>query len=153
MYCSECGAESAKGLKFCKSCGARIAGGDQDVRNSVAKTFATAAVLTGAFGLIGFAVIIKELLASGAKDSFILLIAALYIGGLLAVVYTIIRQVLKLIGFRDDDRKSKSDIHSTNDTAPVLSPPVTRQLNEHREPASVVEETTRNLEKVPAEKG
>lgn len=153
MFCSECGAESAKGLKYCKSCGARIAGGDQDVRNSVAKTFATAAVLTGAFGLIGFAIIIKELLASGQGSSFILLISTLYIGGLLAVVYTIIRQVLKLIGIRDEGRVSRGDVHSTNDAAPEFAPAVTRQLDEHREPASVIEETTRNLEKVPADRG
>lgn len=152
MYCSACGAESAKGLKYCKSCGARIMTDNLDVQSSVAKTFAYAAVFTGAFGLIAFAVIIKELLASGAKDSFILLIAALYLGSLLAIIYTITRQVLKLIGYRPAEAAA-DEIHRTSDDdpAPAFKPAVTRQLDEFREPASVTDETTRNLEKIPAQ--
>ncbi|QQS40065.1 MAG: zinc ribbon domain-containing protein [Acidobacteriota bacterium] len=148
MYCSTCGTESAKGLKYCKSCGARIVTDSLDVQHSVAKTFAYAAVFAGAFGLIAFAVILKELLASGAKDSFVLLIAGLYLGSLIAIIYTITRQVLKLIGVSGG--KPEEEVHSTSD-APAFSPAVTRQLDEFREPASVTDETTRNLEKVPAE--
>ena len=152
MYCSACGAESAKGLKYCKSCGARIMTDNLDVQSSVAKTFAYAAVFTGAFGLIAFAVILKELLASGAKDSFILLIAGLYLGSLFAIIYTITRQVLKLIGYRPV-KAAEDEIHRTSDddAVPAFKPAVTARLEEHKEPASVIENTTRNLEKVPVD--
>ena len=149
MFCSVCGTESGKGLKYCKSCGARMAGDVSDVRASVAKTFSLAAVFTGAFGLIAFAIIIKELLASGAKDSFVLLIASLYLGSLLGIIYMIVRQVFKLIGFAPDQRDAGG---ADEQPVPLFKPAETARLEPHREPASVVETTTRNLAEVPVER-
>jgi len=148
MFCSTCGTESAKGLKYCKSCGARMAGDVSDVRASVAKTFSLAAVFTGAFGLIAFAIIIKELIAFGARESFVLLIATLYLGSLLGIIYMIVRQVFKLIGFAPGREESSTD----EQPVPLFQPADTARLEPHREPASVVETTTRNLSEVPVER-
>lgn len=149
MFCSVCGSESAKGLKYCKSCGARMGGDVSDVRASVAKTFSLAAVFTGAFGLIAFAIIIKELLAFGSQPSFVLLIATLYLGSLLGIIYMIVRQVFKLIGFAPDQH----DVSAADEQrVPLFKPADTARLEPHREPASVVETTTRNLSEVPVER-
>lgn len=146
MYCSVCGTQSAQGLKFCKSCGARMAGDNSDVRNSVAKTFSLSAVFLAAFGMIAFAVIVKELLASGAQSSFILLISTLYLGSLGAIIYMIVRQVFKLIGVATDERPVDDN------SVPVFRPAEAARLVEHREPASVVENTTRDLSGVRVER-
>ncbi|REJ75248.1 MAG: hypothetical protein DWQ47_07105 [Acidobacteria bacterium] len=145
MYCSECGTQSASGLKYCKSCGARISRGSSDIRESVAKTFSMAAIFVGVFGLIGFAIIVKELIESGANFGFVLALALIYLSALVAMTYILVNKVLGLIGIEEAPK-----VHDK--APPVLSPKITSQLEEHREPASVVEETTRDLGKVPIER-
>ena len=149
MYCSVCGSESSSGLKYCKSCGARVANDNNEVRNSIAKTFAMASILTGVFGMITIAVIIKELISRGIEMGSIFAMTALLLASLITLVYLIIRQVIKLTGIDDERRLEKEE---TNFTPQFRKPAITAQLEEHREPASVVEDTTRNLTGVPADR-
>jgi hypothetical protein len=154
MYCSVCGSQSSPELKFCKSCGARMSDDTSEVRNSVAKIFALASVFTGVFGIIGFVLMIKALLDHGGfDDSFVLLMALLYLGGLAAIVIFLVKQVLKMIGIPEAERKRKREAKSeSGPDVPLFKPAETGRLAEYREPASsVVENTTRDLSKVPAE--
>lgn len=147
MYCSVCGSESSPGLKYCKACGARMVNDNSEVRNSIAKNFSLATILTGVFGMITIAVILKELIARNTKIGDILLVATLLLGGLILLVSIIIRYVLKLTGTADDYRPAPEEAKPAE-----FKPAITAQLEEHREPASVVEDTTRNLSGVPADR-
>jgi len=150
MFCSVCGSESSPGLKYCKSCGARIANENSDVRNSIAKTFATASILIGVFGMITIAIIAKELIERGTDVGDILKMVLLLILCLIALVYLIIRQVIKLTETDDEHRpKKKEELKSIPQFQKAA---ITAQLEEHREPASVVEDTTRNLTGVPVDR-
>jgi hypothetical protein len=147
MYCSVCGSESSPGLKYCKSCGARIVKDNSEVRNSIAKTFAMASMLTGVFGMITIAIIVKELIGHGFDLGPIFAMTALLLASLIALEFFIIRQILKLTGISDERRTEKEE---SAFTPRFQKPAVTAQLEEHREPASVVEDTTRNLTGVTA---
>lgn len=148
MFCSVCGSQSAPGLKFCKACGARMADDKNEVRNSVAKTFATATVLTGAFGIIGFMIMIKSFLENGGfNSSFILLMSVVYLGSLGFLNWFLVRQVLKLTGIKADERETRMD------EMRQFIPPEKARLEEYREPASsVVDNTTRDLNKIAVER-
>jgi uncharacterized membrane protein YvbJ len=151
MYCSVCGSQSAPGLKFCNSCGARMIDDSSDVRNSVAKTFALASILTGVFGIIGFAVMIKALLDHGGfKDSFVLLMSLVYLGGLALIIVFLVKQVLKMIGLPEAEREREEE---AGPGVPLFKAAETGKLNEYHEPASsVVENTTRDLSKIASER-
>lgn len=119
-----------------------------EVRNSVAKTFATATVLTGAFGIIGFMIMIKSFLENGGfNSSFILLMSVVYLGSLGFLNWFLVRQVLKLTGIKADERETRMD------EMRQFIPPEKARLEEYREPASsVVDNTTRDLNKIAVER-
>ncbi len=143
MYCSACGTKSGAGQRYCKSCGARMPDDNPDIKGQVAKIFSLAAVLIGTFGIIGFAVMIKAVLEHGSVDpKYVLAISAVYFGGLFAIEFLLVRHVLKMIGYAKRETPVGAE-------PPLFKPAVTAQLEEFREPASVVEETTRDLDKVP----
>lgn len=143
MFCSACGARISEGLKYCSVCGTRAGNDNSEIRNQVAKTFSLATIFVGIFGIIGFGIVIKSLLESGVNTSFVLLVSALYLGAIVSLAFVLVRQVMKLIGESDASGRKKEE-------PPAFKPAITARLDEHREPASVVEDTTRNLVGVPA---
>lgn len=145
MYCSVCGTRSAKGLKYCNSCGARIGNENSEIRNQVAKTFSLASILIGVFGIIGFGIVIKSMLENGVETSLIFVMSVLYLAAVGGIIFFLVRQVLKLIGIEEQGGPAMEE-------PPVFKPAVTARLEEHREPASVVDDTTRNLSEVPIER-
>lgn len=146
MFCSGCGARVTEGLKFCSVCGTRAGKDNSEIKNQVAKTFSLATIFVGIFGVIGFGIVIKSLLESGVNSSFILLMSTLYLGAMVAIVILLVRQVMKLIG------ESEDPVQKTEEEPPAFKPAITARLEEHREPASVVEDTTKNLQEVPLER-
>jgi hypothetical protein len=122
-----------------------------DVRNSVAKIFALASILTGVFGITGFVVMIKALLDHGGfGDSFVLLMALVYLGSLALIIVFLVKQVLKMIGLPDVEREREKE---AGPGVPLFKPAETAKLNEYHEPASsIVENTTRDLTKIAEER-
>lgn len=145
MFCSECGARVSEGLKFCSVCGTRAGKDNSEIRNQVAKTFSLATIFVGIFGIIGFGIVIKSLLENGVETSFILLMSVVYLGAIAGIVLLLVKQVMKLIGENVAPERNEAE-------TPVFKPAITARLEEHKEPASVVEDTTKNLQEVPLER-
>ncbi|MCO6509971.1 MAG: zinc ribbon domain-containing protein [Aridibacter famidurans] len=145
MFCSGCGTRVTEGLKFCSVCGTRAGKDNSEIRNQVAKTFSLATIFVGIFGIIGFGIVIKSLLENGVETSFILLMSVVYLGAIVGIVLLLVKQVMKLIGESEAPERKQEE-------TPMFKPAITARLEEHREPASVVEDTTRNLVEVPSER-
>ncbi len=101
------------------------------------------------FGGLGILVgLVAVLLKNGITHPGVTVIAVFYLAALAAVCYLLLSPVPKLI-----DANIKKYTGKNESPQPVLlSSPTTAQLEEHRQPAaSITENTTRNLEKIPVE--
>ena len=147
MYCAACGSAINDKLNYCKNCGAKIAKEEDSGPASMVDSLLTSVawITIGGFGiLIG---LVAVLLKNGFDQKGIALIAVVYLAALFGLCYMLLSHLPKLIDAKLD-RKNET-------TGPVESyqPPLfaknTAQLEEHREPASVTEQTTRTLDKIP----
>ncbi len=146
MYCSSCGSETNETLNFCKKCGKRLEKGvDSATAKSMFEAFmtGTVVVIVGGLGiLIG---LIAMLLHNGVAPKDAGIIAMIYLAALTITSVMLLRNLPKLI----DARLGSSRPEPTEYAAPQLTSKTPAQLDEARQPASVVEDTTRTLDKVP----
>lgn len=146
MYCERCGKHIDDALNFCNACGAQIKkeSGDQ---KSVLNTLITALIVIATAGIGVLAGLLAILLDRVPRPEPVIAFAAFYLATLFGICFMIMRQVSKMI----DAKLSGKYIESANVQQPLvqLPPRTTAQLEEFRQPASVVENTTRTLDKVP----
>lgn len=144
MFCAGCGTELEGGLNFCKRCGNRVGGNEG---SAVAQNLASALPYIGVFGLLGFiAIIVVMTKSSTITPGLFGLIAGLYLSTLFGICYMILKQTAPFT-LKVGHRKPGS-VEITQQPN-YLQPATTARLNEQTEmPASVTEQTTRNLDAV-----
>lgn len=145
MFCERCGKLIDDARNFCNGCGAplkRAADNSKSVISSLTSALISI-VVVGLGVLVALTAILMDKL-----DSFesILKFILIYLGALVTISLMIMRQLSKVI----DAKVLVRPQFSENAVPPVqLASPVTSQLEEFRTPASVIENTTRTLDKVP----
>ena len=152
MFCFKCGNQINGKLKYCNVCGAKLTKNEwEDAFGSTENTSPLNALISalpfivlGGFGiLIG---LLAMLLKQGVSHEAVGVIAVCYLAALTAICFSLIRAMSKLI-----DSKAKEKAESFNEVIPPVQLPAvnTAQLEEMRQPFSVVDTTTRTFEKVP----
>ena len=150
MFCSECGNQTNGKLRYCNSCGAKMAKNVEDDevgKNSPLNSLITtiAFVALGGLGiLIG---LLAMLLKQGVNHEPIAIIAGMYLIALTAICFSLIRVMSKLI---DSNTKEKAGSQHQVFQPVQLPAPNTAQLEEPKQqPFSVIDNTTRTFEKIP----
>ncbi|MBK9153383.1 MAG: hypothetical protein IPM25_04080 [Chloracidobacterium sp.] len=150
MYCERCGKQLDEALNFCNGCGAQLRKERGDQR-SVLNSLITAVIVVSIVGfgvLVGLMAILLDKLAN-PEPAFIF--AIFYLATLFGIAFMIMRQISRLIDAKLKGNDIDANVPIRREERPVQLPPTsTARLEEHREPASVTEHTTRTLENVPA---
>ena len=148
MYCERCGKQIEEALNFCNACGAQLRK-EKSEQQSVLNTMITALIVVCTAGLgvlVGLMAILLDKLPN-PEPAFVF--AVFYLATLFGISFMIMRQISKLIDaklkVRDADT---SNIRPREEPLVQLPPRTTAQLEEYRQPASVVENTTRTLDEV-----
>ncbi|HEU4390809.1 MAG TPA: zinc ribbon domain-containing protein [Blastocatellia bacterium] len=145
MYCSECGAQSTEGLKYCKRCGAGLGALAKQVFTPPRVTgvfWAVALVTIGGLGILMGTVI--ALVAIGMRDEDV--VVPVSMGGfltLLAIAWMLIRQMSRIVdassGKSEADKRPVSAFQRRK-PAQIAGPPSAVP--------SVTENTTRSFDSV-----
>jgi len=150
MYCERCGKQIDNALNFCNACGAQLKKKEKGEQQSVLYLMITALIVVCSAGLGVLVGLMAILLNNLPNPEPAFIFAIFYLATLFGIVFLIMRQVSKLI---DAKLKGKDvDFESPRgreDPLVQLPPKTTNQLEDFREPASVIEDTTRTLDKVP----
>ncbi len=147
MFCERCGKQIEEALNFCNSCGAQLKK-DGEAKQTVLTTLITALIAVGVGGLGILVGILAVLLDKIDRYEPVFAFAAFYLVLHFGICFMIARQISKMI----DARIKSPDMAETVKRAVQLPPRSTNQLEEFHKPASVVENTTRTLDKVPVER-
>ena len=143
MFCSKCGNQVNAKLKYCNVCGAKTAkdeeaeGGKISPLNALITTLSFVAL----FGLGILVGLVGVLLKNSVPNDVLIIIAVSYLITLFGICFSLTRLMSKLI-----DAKTKAE--SSNQAIPLvqLPAPNTAQLEEMKQPFSVVENTTRTFD-------
>lgn len=150
MYCSNCGNKVREGLNYCNQCGGKVQNAGSSENESVAKSLSTA---LGYIGFAGFGALVGLVAILLRRDSLepaaIVAVVFFYLTALSAISFMILRQISNLAG--STNRTDKS-VPNHEDPGQVYSAPANMLDEAKQRPASVVENTTRTLDKVPVER-
>ena len=142
MFCARCGKQIDDSLKFCNGCGARIKNEDDSPLTSLI----TALIIIGTAGLgilVGLSAVLLDKIPNFGP---VLIFGVVYLAVLFGICFMIMRQITKLI----DADLGRRRLPEESERRPVELPGrSTNQLEEFREPASVTDQTTRTLDKIP----
>lgn len=142
MFCSGCGTQLDALLNYCNRCGNRV---PKSESVSVGENLAQSVSYVGGFGLLGFIFVAAVLLRKGVPMEAFVPIAAFYLTALVAVCWLILKYSTKMLTGRGTVTENRA-----TDTPAELTGRITAQLDEPRQPvASVVDHTTRTLDKTP----
>ena len=149
MYCERCGKQIDDALNFCNACGAQLKK-EKSEQQSVLNTLITALIVVCTAGLgvlVGLMAIMLDRFPN-PEPAFIF--AIFYLATLFGIAFMIMRQISKLIDAKLSGRDSADSARVRREEPLVQLPPkTTNQLEDFREPASVVDNTTRTLEEAP----
>ncbi len=149
MFCPNCGKNVDQKLKFCNSCGERLARHAEDKDSIPGKMLDDILETLFWFGILGLGILVglvAILLGNNVEPKFVVFISIAYLAAIVLVCYTLSSQVPKLIDARLKAAQAADEIPQVAQ----LSSPTTAQLIEYREPAmSVTDHTTRTLDEVP----
>lgn len=146
MYCERCGKRIEEALNFCNGCGAQIKK-ENDGPQSVLNTLITALIVVATAGLGVLIGLLAVLLDKVPRPEPVIALAIFYLATVFGICFMIMRQISKMIDAKLDKRESRE----TATLQPLVQLPAknTAQLEEFREPASVIENTTRTLDEIP----
>lgn len=150
MYCERCGKSIDEELNFCKSCGAQLKKNGAAESKSLLNLLITALIVITTAGIGVLAGFLAILLDKIPRIEPVLIFAMFYLATLFGICFMIMRQVSKLIDAKLSGRYVETVNPPPHQPLVQLPPKTTAQLEHHREPASVVDSTTRTLDKVPA---
>lgn len=150
MYCSKCGNAVNEKLKYCNTCGERLAKDKDDKNSSPGKmldNILTTLFLVVMFGLGILIGLVAVLLVNGVTKEAVTIIVVAYLAAVFGICFMLLSHVKKLVEFKLNGFAQDSD----QAVRPHLpKPKTTAQLEEYRQPAvSVTEHTTTTLGKVP----
>jgi hypothetical protein len=145
MYCSKCGNVINNKLNYCNVCGDKLADNTEDSHKPILISLIISLSVVSIIGLGSVIGLIAMLLSRGVKDELIVTLVGGYLFILFGIVFTIGRQISKLI----DSKLVKSNPTADIFFPPQLSAPNTAQLEEPKQqPFSVVDNTTRTFDEV-----
>ena len=146
MYCESCGKKIDESLNYCNGCGASLRSETRSQKGLAAFLIAGLTVIT----ISGF--LLLAMMMAYLVDRVSPRIEPLFVFGgvflfvLLGIAFLIMRQVSRVISHELNVREAPK---RTAEPLVQLPPRSTNQLDEFREPASVTDQTTRTLDKVP----
>lgn len=151
MYCPNCGKDVRKKLKYCNGCGERLSKVDEFDKDGtpgkMLDNILTTVFLVVMFGLGILVGLVAVLLQNNIEPKFVMFISVAYLGAVFGICYLLLSQVPKLIDAKLHSRER--ELAPPAEAPRVQLPPLsTNPLDEFREPASVVENTTRTLDEV-----
>ena len=142
------------GLKYCNSCGVRLAANSEDKGAPAGRMLIGILVALSLIVTIGFGILIPLLgilLQSNVKSEIVVLLTLAYLATIFGICFSLVRQVPKLIDARLKSADGYSAAEPVEQT--LVNPRTTAQLEEYRVPvSSVTDHTTRTLEKVPLDR-
>ena len=149
MYCERCGKKIDDALNLCNACGAQLKK-EKSEQQSVLNMLITALIVVCTAGLGVLVGLMAILLDKFPNPEPAFVFALFYLATVFGIAFMITRQISKVI----DAKLKGNDISAPQRTIreePLvqLPPKTTNQLEDFREPASVIENTTRTLEEVP----
>ena len=149
MYCERCGKQIDDALNFCNACGAQLKK-EKSEQQSVLNTMITALIVVCTAGLGVLVGLMAILLNNLPNPEPAVILAIFYLATLFGIVFMIMRQVSKLIDAKLKGKETDFESPRRREEPLVQLPPkTTAQLEDYRQPASVVENTTRTLDEVP----
>ena len=146
MYCDRCGKQIEEALNFCNACGAQLRK-EKGEQQSVLNTLIIALIVVSTAGLgvlVGLMAILLDKL-SNPEPAFIF--ALFYLATLFGIAFMILRQISRVIDAKLERSSESEQPHRGSEPLVQLPPKVTAQL-EYREPASVIDSTTRTLDEI-----
>ena len=150
MFCPNCGKEVDIKLRYCSGCGERLLKADEIDKDGtpgkMLDNVLTTIFLVVMFGLGILVGLVAVLLNSSVEPKFVMFISIAYLAAVSAICYLLLSQVPKLIDAKLNAGKTAETVLPDLQ----LPPKTTNQLEEFREPASVVDNSTRTLGKIPA---
>lgn len=148
MYCDRCGKQIDDALNFCNACGAQLKK-EKSEQQSVLNMLITALIVVCTAGLgvlVGLMAILLDKLQN-PEPAFIF--ALFYLATLFGIAFMIMRQISKLIDAKLMGKELDFEPARRREEPLVQLPPkTTAQLGAFREPASVIENTTRTLDEI-----
>jgi len=148
MYCERCGKQLDEALNFCNGCGAQLRNAGETGQKSVLHTLVVAlvVVVTGGIGvLVGLIAILLDRVPNFEP---VMAFSIFYLATLFGICFLIMRQVSKLIDAKIAGKNIYDPAPATKQPLVQLPPKTTAQLEAQREPASVVDVTTRTLDEI-----
>lgn len=150
MFCSRCSTSISEDLNFCSTCGERVnktgLAETSKKQSEMLDNLAITLIFVACGGMLFLVGLVAVLLDKAIPNQLIVLLAGMYLAAWFGICFKLLGQISKLVDANLDERKSQR----SEDTPPVQLPTrSTAQLGESREPASVIENTTRDLDKVP----
>jgi hypothetical protein len=153
VYCSNCGNSVNKKLKYCNNCGERL---DREVDKDGLPGKMLDNVLTTLFLVVMFGMgilvgLVAVLLGNNVQTQVVVVIVLAYLAAVFGICFSLLGHVRTLIHAKLQERRA---VGYSPDAPELLTPKITGQLDEYREPAiSVTENTTRTLGRVPIDRG
>lgn len=146
MYCSSCGNKVSEGLNYCNRCGGKVPGIDSGNSESVAERLASSLRWIGFGGFIALIALVGMVLKDNMLDAAVVAIIAMFLTTLFGICFLMLWQISKLTAGQSNTTRVDSGA-----SAPAeLESKIPNQLEQPQQPpASVVENTTRTLDKVP----
>ena len=149
MYCERCGKQLDEALNFCNGCGAQLRSAGETGQKSVLHTLVVALIVVATGGIGMLAVMLPILLDRVPSIEPVIAFAIFYMALLFGVCYMIMRPIMKLVDAKIAGKNIYDPAPANKQSLVQLPPKTTAQLEEQREPASVVDATTRTLEEIP----
>lgn len=150
MYCERCGKQLDDALNFCNGCGAQLRSGSETGQKSVLHTLVVALIVVATGGIGMLAVLLPILLDRVPRMEPVMAFAVFYLAMLFGVCFMIMRPIMKLVDAKIAGKNIYDPAPASKQPLVKLPPKTTAQLEAQREPASVVDVTTRTLEEIPA---
>lgn len=149
MYCERCGKQIDDALNFCNACGAQLKR-EKSEQQSVLNTLISALIVVCTAGLGVLVGLMAILLDKLPNPEPVFIFALFYLATVFGIAFMITRQISKLIDAKLKGNDISAPQRAIREEPLVQLPPkTTNQLEDLREPASVIDNTTRTLEEVP----
>lgn len=150
MYCERCGKKLDEALNFCNGCGAQLRTvGETHGQRSILNTLVVALIVVATAGIGVLAGLLAILLDRVPRPEPVIAFAVFYLATLFGICFMIMRQISKLIDAKLAGKNIYDPVNSPSQPLVQLPPKTTAQLEDYREPASVIDSTTRTLDEIP----
>src|SRR5215203_1929718 len=150
MYCERCGKQIDEALNFCNGCGAQLKKSNDAEQRSVLNTLIIALIIVATTGIGVLAGLLAILLDRVPRPEPVIAFAVFYLATLFGICFMIMRQISKLIDAKLAGKNVYETVNPLSQPLVQLPAKTRAELEDYREPVSVIDNTTRTLDKIPA---